>query len=197
MSLATKGAAVFLDRDGTLIRDVNYLCHVEQIEVLPGVAPALRLLRERGFKLVMVTNQSVVGRGRLTELGLREIHAVLAEKLAQDGATMDAIYYCPHHPTEGVGRYRIACKCRKPQTGMIDRATRELGLDPSVSYVVGDQAIDLELARRAGATGILIGSSDLVPDPEVSKWPVFAGLWHAAQWIVERTQHPTKSAGES
>jgi D-glycero-D-manno-heptose 1,7-bisphosphate phosphatase len=197
MISAAKGAAVFLDRDGTLIREVNYLRQVEQIEVLPGVAPALRLLREHGFKLVMVTNQSVVGRGQLTELGLQEIHAVLVERLAHEGATMDAIYYCPHHPTEATGSYRIACDCRKPKTGMIDRAARELGLDPSMSYMIGDQPIDLELARRVGATGILIGSVDLIPDIEAFDGPVFASLWQAAQWIVERTPHLTHTAEES
>ena len=192
MTSAKKAAAVFLDRDGTLIREVNYLCQADQIEILPGVAPALRLLREHGFKLVMVTNQSVVARGQLSELGLQAIHAMLAEKLARDGATIDAVYYCPHHPTEGNGSYRVACGCRKPNTGMIDRAAREHGLDPSMSYVVGDQAIDLELAERAGATGILIAAVDSERDRGLSEAPVFAGLWQAAQWIVERG---SRSAG--
>ncbi|HLN86750.1 MAG TPA: HAD-IIIA family hydrolase, partial [Candidatus Limnocylindrales bacterium] len=126
MKLAPKGAAIFLDRDGTVIREINYLSRIAQIEVLPGVAPALRLLRGHGFKLVIVTNQSVVARGGLSEAGLQQIHAEIINRLAQEGATLDGVYYCPHHPTEGLGDYRIICDCRKPKTGMIRRAGEDL-----------------------------------------------------------------------
>jgi len=110
---AAPGAAVFLNRDGVLIRDVHYLRRVEQIEVLAGVADALRIFRSEGFRLV-VTNQSVVGRGKLTEAGLREIHPVLSETLGAEGAELDAIYYSPHHPTAAIGAYKN--RLRLPQT---------------------------------------------------------------------------------
>lgn len=190
------GAAVFLDRDGTLIRDVNYLCRVDQIEILPRVPAALALLREYGFKLVMITNQSVVARGRLAEAELGVIHAALTAQLAEQGAMLDGIYYCPHHPTEGVGVYQSACGCRKPNTGMVDRAARELGLDPRVSYVIGDQWLDLELAERVGATGVLIHGEKAPARGAVNSFvPMVADLWQAAQWIIEHASSAGKKEG--
>ncbi len=187
MNQAAKGAAVFFDRDGTLVREVNYLTTIEQIEVLPSVASALRLLRAHGFKLVMVTNQSVVARGALSEAGLQKIHAEIISRLAQDSAALDAIYYCPHHPTEGVGDYRIVCDCRKPKTGMIRRAAEDLEIDPTLSYVVGDQLTDIELASAVGATGILVGRDDAAASGVPPRsFPVVGNLAGAAQWIVER-----------
>lgn len=185
MSSNVKRAAVFLDRDGTLIRDVKYLCAVEQIEILPGAAAALLLLRAHGFKLVVVTNQSAVARGRLSELDLQAIHAELMERLGRDGAVLDAIYYCPHHPTEGLGDFHRICECRKPKTGMIERAARELDLDPKLSYVVGDKWTDIELAQGAGATGIFIGR-DEAKNGAVAGFgvPLVADLRQAAEWIV-------------
>jgi len=187
MNQAAKGAAVFLDRDGTLIREVNYLTALEQIEILPSVAPALRCLRTHGFKLVMVTNQSVVARGALSEGGLQTIHAEIVSRLAQDDAVLDAIYYCPHHPTEGLGEYRIVCDCRKPKPGMIRRAAEELAIDPALSYVVGDQLTDIELAGAVGATGILVARDEAAKDGALPlNVPVVANLAGAAQWIVTR-----------
>ena len=132
-------AAVFVDRDGTLIRDVGYLCRVEQLEILPNVPEAIRLLQEKDYKVVVVTNQSAVARGRLTEAMLADIHGELIARLARRGARLDAVYYCPHHPTEGFAPYKMVCDCRKPNTAMIRRAETELKLDPSRSYIVGDQ----------------------------------------------------------
>jgi D-glycero-D-manno-heptose 1,7-bisphosphate phosphatase len=185
MSSSDKRAAVFLDRDGTLIRDVKYLCAVEQIEILPGAVAALLLLRDHGFKLVVVTNQSAVARGRLSELGLQAIHAELMKRLGRDGAVLDAIYYCPHHPTEGLGNFRRICECRKPKTGMIERAARELDLDPKLSYVVGDKWTDIELAEGAGATGIFIrGDEAEAGAVRGFDVPLVADLRQAAEWIV-------------
>jgi len=187
MKRAAKGAAVFLDRDGTLIREVNYLTALEQIEILPSVVSALRLLRAHGFKLVMVTNQSVVARGALSEAGLQNIHAEIVNRLAQEGAALDGIYYCPHHPTEGLGEYRIVCDCRKPKSGMIRRAAEELAIDPALSYVVGDQLSDIELAGAVGATGILVGRDEAAAGGAAPlNFPVVANLGGAAEWIIER-----------
>jgi D-glycero-D-manno-heptose 1,7-bisphosphate phosphatase len=187
MNQAPKGAAVFLDRDGTLIREVNYLTAIEQIDVLPNVASALRLLRVHGFKLVMVTNQSVVARGALSEAGLQKIHAEIVNRLAQEGAVLDGIYYCPHHPTEGLGDYRVVCECRKPKTAMIKRAAEDLEIDPTLSYVVGDQLTDIELASAVGATAILVGRDDAAAGGAAPlNCPVVANLGGAAEWIIER-----------
>ncbi len=177
--------AIFLDRDGTLIRDVGYLGRADQLEILPGVPESIRLLRDHGFRVVVVTNQSVVARGRLTEEELGKIHIELNRRLAMDGAQWDGIYYCPHHPTEGIGVYKVACKCRKPNTGMIRRAAEEMALDPSISYVVGDQGSDMELAGRVGAKGILISHNATSNHRVVAQYnAVVSDLWQAAQWIV-------------
>jgi D-glycero-D-manno-heptose 1,7-bisphosphate phosphatase len=181
-----RGAAVFLDRDGTLIRDVGYLRRVDQIEILPKVPEALRLLREHGFKLIVVTNQSAVARGWMSEEELGEIHAALGAQLAQRDAWLDGVYYCPHHPTEGTGHYRSICTCRKPDIGMIERAAAELGLNPAVSYVVGDQKTDIELADRIGATAVLIGKRDALPAaPRSRSVSTVIDLWQAARWILD------------
>ena len=177
--------AVFVDRDGTLIRDVGHLCRADQVEILPRVPEALGLLRDHGFKVVMVTNQSVIARGRLTESLLGEIHRQLCHRLAQLGGRVDAVYYCPHHPTEGVGRYTTLCDCRKPNTGMIRRAAAELDLAVSRSYVVGDQLTDMELAARSGAKGIWLHQVAAPGETPAGVTRVVKDLWEAARWIVD------------
>jgi len=180
-----EAAAVFLDRDGTILRDVGYLCREEQIEILPGVPEAIRMLKEKGYKIVVVTNQSAVARGRLSEARLRQIHEELQGRLGRAGAPLDAVYYCPHHPSVGVAAYRIVCDCRKPNTGMIRRAAEELGLNPSLSYVVGDQVTDMELAARVGATGIWICDPAAAQDDLSGRTTrVARDLWDAARWIA-------------
>ncbi|MDH3446070.1 MAG: HAD family hydrolase [Deltaproteobacteria bacterium] len=178
-------AAVFVDRDGTLIRDVGYLCREEQLEILPRVPEAIRSLKERGYKIVVVTNQSAIARGFLTEVVLAGIHRELLAQLARLGAHVDAIYYCPHHPTEGFAPYKMVCDCRKPETAMIRLAAMELDLAPSRSYVVGDQIIDMELAARSGAKGIWIHDSGEIPgDISSAVAHVVPNLWEAARWIT-------------
>jgi D-glycero-D-manno-heptose 1,7-bisphosphate phosphatase len=188
--------AVFVDRDGTLIRDVGHLCRADQVEILPRVPEALQLLKAGGFKVVMVTNQSVVARGRLTEPVLGEIHRQLLQRLARQGGDVDAVYYCPHHPTEGLGAYRRACECRKPNPGMVHRAAAELGLAVFRSYVVGDQLTDMELAARSGATGVWIqpgGGAPRGDAPGVAH--VVEDLWGAARWIVGADESPGARPG--
>ncbi len=194
MALA-RGAAVFLDRDGTLIREVGYLRRVDQLEILPGVPEALVLLGNFGFKLVMVTNQSAVARGWLSEDELGRIHDALATELARSGVNLDGVYYCPHHPTEGNGAYRLKCACRKPNTGMIERACVELGLDPTASYVVGDKKGDMELARRVGATAVRIAAENDSNSESGPAPSALAGdLLKAARWIVRHACQRTEGA---
>lgn len=150
--------AVFLDRDGTMIEDVDYLTEVEQIRILPGVPAALRRLREAGYLLLVVTNQSAVARGMLTEAKLADIHAELNRRLAADGAEVDAFYYCPHLPDGVVEGYARVCDCRKPAAGLFRRAAREWGVETERSYAVGDSERDVQAGRAAGCFSIRLGA---------------------------------------
>ena len=145
--MAARGAA-FLDRDGTLVRDVGYARTADELELLPGVREGCAKLREAGLALVVVTNQSGIGRGYLDEAAYDRQRARLDELLG--AAAPDAHYFCPHHPTEAQGAYRIDCDCRKPKPGLFLRAIREHGLDPARSLAIGDHPRDLEAARAAG-----------------------------------------------
>lgn len=159
--------AVFLDRDGTIIEECHYLDDPERVRLMPGVAQGLRLLREIGLRLVLITNQSGVARGILTEARLRDIHDRLEQILAAEGIALDGIYYCPHHPTEGVPPYRQNCDCRKPLPGLFDRACSELGLDPGSSYAVGDKERDILPLIDRGGRGFVLTNRTLLLPPEI------------------------------
>ena len=149
-------AAVFLDRDGTINEEVGYLDRLEKLRLIPGAAEAIRLINESGLKAVVVTNQSGVARGFFTEAFVDNVHSHLSEMLRKEGASLDGFYFCPHHPTEGRGRYLRSCSCRKPSPGLLLRACEELSLEPERSYMVGDTLKDIEAASRIGARGILV-----------------------------------------
>ena len=140
---------VILDRDGTIIIERNYLSHPDEVELLPGVGQALRELRKLDLGLVVVTNQSGLGRGYLDQARLDEIHARLRELLEAESAEPDGIYYCPHHPDDD-------CSCRKPRPGLVELAARELHFDPSASFFIGDKACDVDLGRRLGGVTFLV-----------------------------------------
>lgn len=146
------GVTVFLDRDGTLNYDPGYLSIAADVKLLAGVGPALARLKRAGARLVAVTNQSGVGRGLFTLKDLEAIHARLEGLLEQEDAALDAIYFCPHHPDDG-------CHCRKPNVGMVERAVSELQLDLRRSYLIGDHARDIQLAKRVGAKAVLLTSA--------------------------------------
>ena len=149
--------AVFLDRDGTIIEDVGFLHTPLELRLLPGAARAITVLREVGFLVVIVSNQSGIARGYLTEEGLGEIHSALRDELRAHGTDVDAIYYCPHLPDGTVGEYARECECRKPSPGMLLRAARELSIDLSSSFAVGDSERDVLAGRNAGCCTILLG----------------------------------------
>jgi len=140
---------VVLDRDGTLIAERHYLSEPGQVELLPGVAGALRDLEGMGLGRVVVTNQSAVGRGYLDLGRLAEIHRRMEDLLRAEGASLDGIYFCPHLPEDG-------CRCRKPLPGLLERAAAELGFLPADSFVVGDKACDVGLGRAVGARTFLV-----------------------------------------
>ncbi len=143
--------AVFLDRDGTLVVERGYLCRPEDVELIPGAARALRKLAGAGFLRVVVTNQSGVARGYFGPGAVAEVHGAIRGLLRAEGADVDGWYVCPHHP-----EFTGPCECRKPGTGLLERAARELGIDLARSWVVGDKVSDVELARRAGCRAALV-----------------------------------------
>ncbi len=150
-----KNRAIFIDRDGTVCEEMGYINHLSRFRIFPWAAEAIRKINESGFKAILITNQAGVARGFFPESFVHETHKVLEEHLRKEGAYLDALYYCPHHP-QGEPPYREDCRCRKPKTGMIERAVRERNLDLSRGYFIGDQSIDLQLALHANITGILV-----------------------------------------
>ena len=148
--------AVFIDRDGTISEEVGYVNHVSRYRVMPFAAEAIRTLNERGWLAVLVTNQAGVARGYFKEEMIGQVHSLLSEELARGGARLDAVYYCPHHPSVGEPPYRLDCDCRKPRPGLLRRAAEELGIDLARSWMVGDRYSDTELARNAGTRAALV-----------------------------------------
>jgi D-glycero-D-manno-heptose 1,7-bisphosphate phosphatase len=144
-----KRRAVFMDRDGTISEEVGYVNHPSRYRVFPYSAEAVRLLNEAGWLAILVTNQAGVARGYFTEDIITAVHGVLNEELEKQGARLDAVYYCAHHPTVGVPPYRFDCDCRKPRPGLIERAARDFEIDLTQSWMIGDRYSDLELARNA------------------------------------------------
>ena len=148
--------AVFLDRDGTINVERSYVTRPEDMQLVPGADDAILRLKGAGFAVVVVTNQSAIARGMLTEARLDEIHRDLELQLDVSSAVLDGIYYCPHHPefpTDSVGP---ACDCRKPEPGLIFRAAQELGLDLKQSYMIGDSLTDLQAGWNAGCHAVLV-----------------------------------------
>lgn len=142
--------AVFIDRDGTISEEIGYVNHPSRYRVFPYAAEAIRRLNEAGWLAVLVTNQAGVARGYFTEDLIGAVHRVLADELARGGARLDAIYYCPHHPSVGAPPYRRDCDCRKPKPGLITRAAAEWQIDLAESWMIGDRYSDTELAQNAG-----------------------------------------------
>ena len=183
--------AVFLDRDGTLNVDVDYLRCPEQLELLPGTEQALADLSQAGFALVVVTNQSGIARGYLGEDTLEEIHASLERKLSLAGVQLSGIEYCPHLPESEHPAFGRTCSCRKPSPGMLLRAAERLNLDLGRSWMIGDSERDLEAGRAAGVRPILVrtgkgeGELEKILSARGEVGLVAADLSEAAQIILE------------
>lgn len=158
--------AVFLDRDGVLVEDVHYLTSPDQLRLIPSVANALSRLQDQ-FLVIVVTNQSAIARGLMTEDDLMNIHAELTNLLGSDGITVDAFYYCPHLPEAVVPTYKIDCNCRKPGPGMLLRAADDWQVDLNRSFMVGDMPRDIEAGLAAGVVPIMVGDFNPGPSQKV------------------------------
>ncbi len=154
--LTTRNRAVFLDRDGTVNVEKEYLHRTEEFEFIPGAPEAIRLLKNAGFLVIIVTNQSGIGRGYYDEAAVHRLHRFMDEQLAHHGTGVDAYYLCPHHPLHGIGEYRRECGCRKPLPGMLFEAAGEFSIDLTVSFIIGDRMADVEAGRAAGCRPILV-----------------------------------------
>ena len=185
--------AVFLDRDGTLIEEVRYLDRPELVALYPWSVDAIRALNRAGVRVVIVSNQSGVARGFFSEALVDRVHARIASLLAEGGASIDAYYHCPHHPDGKVAAYARACECRKPGRGLIDRAVRAFGVDPTQSFIVGDRWLDVALARAVGARGLLVrtgnGRAEEPHPPEgLAADAVVDNLIAAVSWILRKSR---------
>lgn len=148
--------AIFLDRDGTVTEEVGYVNHITRAQVFPWAPEAIRMFKSTGFPVIVLTNQSGVGRGYFSEELVAQIHQKVQDALLAEGTKVDAFYYCPHHPNATIDAFRQDCKCRKPATGMADEAAERFGVDLSASYVVGDTYRDMRLGFNIGARTILL-----------------------------------------
>jgi D-glycero-D-manno-heptose 1,7-bisphosphate phosphatase len=181
--------AVFLDRDGTLSEERGFIDRLELVEIFPWTSDAIRLLNRAGFAVVVVTNQSAIGRGIIDQAFLQSVHDAFDRHLAKSGARVDRYYFCPHHPDAPLPEYRMVCRCRKPAPGMIEQAAAELGLDLSRSFMVGDRPIDVASGHAAGVRSVLVrsghssGGSDAPPglrEPDA----ILNNLMEAVGWIL-------------
>ncbi len=185
--------AVFLDRDGTINEQMGYINHICRFILLPGAAQAIRRLNEAKIPVVVISNQSGLARGYFPEELLEEVHEKMKRLLAQEGAHVDGIYICPHHPEAKEEHLRVSCSCRKPKPGLVLQAAEELGLDPAGSFVVGDRWSDIKTAVNCGAQSILVrtgyGRGDeqyIGPQQTVQPDHRADDLSSAVEWILKQ-----------
>lgn len=180
-NLKKKQKAIFLDRDGTINKYVGFLRNIDDFELLPGVTEAIRKINSSGYLAIVVTNQPVIARGEITFEQLDEIHNKMETLLGQEGAYLDAIYFCPHHPDKGfdgeVPELKIDCECRKPKPGMLSKAAENFNIDLSQSWMVGDGKNDVLAGKNAGCKTALIGTDDFGQDMTIGNLGEFVDKW--------------------
>jgi len=196
LSLRQKRRAIFLDRDGTINEEINHLSDPKKLKLLPNVGHAIRLLNQNGFLSIVITNQPVVARGDVTPSQLSDIHAVLDTMLGEHSAYLDKIYYCPHHPDSGfpneIANLKIDCDCRKPKTGMIDKALTDFNIDINSSWLIGDSTSDILAGKNANLKTILVRTGYAGRDGKYKTTPdfIFDSLFESVEWVLfgyERT----------
>jgi histidinol-phosphate phosphatase family protein len=183
-----KKRAIFLDRDGTINVEVDHLHKLDQLRLLPKAGQAIRNFNLIGFPVIIITSQSAVARGLLDLKGLDEIHFHLQNRLSRQGAKIDAIYFCPHHPEFGPPEFKIICDCRKPAIGMLKRAAHDFDLDLKSSFVIGDTTRDIQMGKNAGAQTILVQTGFGGKDQKFPVEPdyIAKNLWAASLLLKEK-----------
>lgn len=156
MDKAQKKPAVFLDRDGTINVEKDYLYQIEDFEFIAGAPSAIKKLKDAGFLVIVVSNQSGIGRGYFDEQAVETLHCYVQSELARYDTSIDAFYYCPHHPDKGQGEYKVNCNCRKGEPGMLLQAAAEHNIDLQKSFMVGDKLADIEAGQKAGCRPLLV-----------------------------------------
>ena len=166
---------IFLDRDGTINKEVGFLNDIDQFELLPGVGDAIGKINQSGYLAIVITNQPVIARGELSCEGLEEIHNKMETLLGEEGVYLDGLYYCPHHPHSGyegeARELKIDCDCRKPKPGMLYVAAEEFHIDLKDSWMVGDREQDIAAGKNAGCKTVLIGKGSFGQDMSVTSLP--------------------------
>lgn len=182
---------VFLDRDGTINIEKNYLHKIEDFEFIKDSDKAIKLLKDNGFKVVVVSNQAGIARGYYSEEDVEILHEYINNILGKQGARIDAFYYCPHHPEHGIGKYLCECKCRKPLTGMFEKAAEKINIDINKSWMVGDNKGDINAGINFGVKTILVatGYGEKIHNERAVKADYYvANLYEAAKLIVRNEQ---------
>lgn len=172
--------AIFLDRDGTINVDKEYLNIIEDFEYLPGVIKGLKLLQDAGYKLIIITNQSGIARGYYTEDDFLKLNEWMVKDLKANGISISKVYYCPHHPESKIERYRVDCDCRKPKLGMYKKAIREFDIDLSQSWTIGDKLRDSLICETTICRGFLISDLEKTEIIEAVKQEVYKNIEYAS-----------------
>ena len=170
--------AIFLDRDGTINVDRDYIYKIEDFEFLPNVIESLRILQEAGYILIIVTNQSGIGRGYYTEEDFHKLNDWMLQELIRHNVNISKVYFCPHIPDAQIERYRILCGCRKPNLGMFRQAIKDFDIDIDASYAIGDKIRDCAICEKTGCTGFLIHSNEKPKIIQSVKLGMFKGVYY-------------------
>ncbi|MCK5683720.1 HAD family hydrolase [bacterium] len=191
-----KKRAIFLDRDGTVTKEIGYINHVDNLELIPDTGRAIKLINDSKFLAILTTNQAGVARGYFTEKLVIQAMKVLDHLLIRYGAKLDAKYYCPHHPEVGPPEYRVNCNCRKPKPGMILDAAEKFDIDISTSYMIGDRSNDIEFGHNLGMKTVLVltgygkGEYEYQRDSWIVKPDFIArDLYEAIEWILQNDKN--------
>ena len=189
MERSSDKKAVFLDRDGVIVEEPPYYAHrIDQIHFIEGAVGAIHEFNGRGFTVVVVSNQAGIARGIFRKEDAENFNKAMISRLGERGARIDAVYYCPHHPEAVVDEYRVSCDCRKPAPGMLLRAERELGIDLTSSFLIGDKRSDIGAGRAAGCITILVktglGEEEILKESEFEPHLVASNIREAAEAIL-------------